>query len=109
MIKKRAAVLLFSLHLIGFFPLNCCFADDQDDGIPADDNIQQYDEIGNHAELNFSYLSQRARSKAAAGVNDAIVSQNGVLNSVILEPGAQINGDIIIIDQSKGNKTIITE
>lgn len=109
MIQKRAAAVLISLFLIGFFPLTCCLADDQDDGIPVDDNIEQYNQIGNHAELNFSYLSQRARSKAAAGVNDAIVSRNGVLNSVILEPGAQINGDIIIIDQSKGDKTIITE
>ena len=44
-------------------------ADDLDDGIPVDDNILQYSEIGNHADLNFSYLSQRARSRAASGVS----------------------------------------
>ena len=41
-------------------------ADDLDDGIPVDDNILLYSEIGNHADLNFSYLSQRARSRAAS-------------------------------------------
>jgi hypothetical protein len=32
-----------------------------------------------------------------------------VLNSVIVEAGAELNGDIIIIDDSKGDKTIVTE
>ena len=84
-------------------------ADDLDDGIPVDDNILLYSEIGNHADLNFSYLSQRARSKASTGVGEAVVGKDAALNSVILEPGAQVNGDIIIIDQSKGDTTIISE
>lgn len=86
-----------------------CLADDLDDGIEVDDNMKQYHEIGNHPDLNFAYLSQRARSRAATGVSDARYARDGTLNSVILEPGAQLNGDIIIIDQSKGDKTIITE
>lgn len=98
----------------GFILLAClvwrpCLADDLDDGIEVDDNIKQYHEIGNHPDLNFAYLSQRARSRAATGIGDAQYAKSGTLNSVILEPGAQINGDIIIIDQSKGDKTIITE
>lgn len=86
-----------------------CLADDLDDGIEVDDNIKQYNEIGDHPDLNFAYLSQRARSRAATGVGEARIAKSGTLNSVILEPGAQLNGDIIIIDQSKGDKTIITE
>ena len=43
--------------------------------------------IGNHADLNFSYLSQRARSRAASGVDDAVVARDGALNSVIVEAG----------------------
>ena len=84
-------------------------ADDLDDGIPVDDNILLYSEIGNHADLNFSYLSQRARSRAASGVDDAVLARDGALNSVIVEAGAELNGDIIIIDDSKGDKTIVTE
>ena len=106
---RTLAALLLSLLFYGFVSLPHCLADDQDDGIPIDDNNQQYHEIGNHADLNFSYLSQRARSKASTGVGEAVVGKDAALNSVILEPGAQVNGDIIIIDQSKGDTTIITE
>lgn len=107
--RTLAAALLLTLLFFGYFSVPNCLADDQDDGIPIDDNNQQYHEIGNHAELNFSYLSQRARSKAATGSSEAIVGKDAALNSVILEPGAQVNGDIYIIDQSKGDTTIITE
>jgi len=101
-------------RVAGFVLLAClawrpCLADDLDDGIEVDDSIKQYHEIGNHPDLNFAYLSQRARSRAATGIGEAQYAKNGTLNSVILEPGAQLNGDIIIIDQSKGDKTIITE
>jgi len=103
-IGMAAGVILFAC--LAWHP---CLADDLDDGIEVDDNIKQYHEIGNHPDLNFAYLSQRARSRAATGVGEAQYAKNGSLNSVILEPGAQLNGDIIIIDQSKGDKTIITE
>ena len=83
-----------------------CRADDLNDGIEADDSVGQYSDL-NTPSKNFSYLAQRARSKAAAGTSDVIQPKDGALNSVILEAGAKINGDIIIIDQSKGNKTII--
>ena len=106
MMRTRKIVLVVGLVLLAWRP---CLADDFDDGIEVDDNMKQYQEIGNHPDLNFAYLSQRARSRAAAGIGDAGNAKNGALNSVILEPGAQINGDIIIIDQSKGDKTIITE
>ena len=50
-----------------------------------------------------------SRSRAASGVDDAVVARDGALNSVIVEAGAELNGDIIIIDDSKGDKTIVTE
>jgi len=37
-----------------------------------------------------------------------VLSDSGALNSVILESGAEINGDIIIIDDSSGDKTILS-
>ncbi len=88
-------------------------ADDLDDGIPIDDSIEKYDQIGDHVDTNFSYLSLRARSEAAVRSSDAgtIVreSDNSLLNSVVLKPGATVQGDIIIIDQSRGDKTIVTQ
>ncbi len=90
-----------------------CLGDDLDDGIPIDDSIDRYDQIGDHVETNFSYLSLRARSEAEARIDDTntIVreSDNSLLNSVVLKPGATVQGDIIIIDQSRGDKTIVTQ
>jgi hypothetical protein len=109
MMRTQKRVLVAGLVLLACFTWRPCLADDLDDGIEVDDNMKQYQDIGNHPDLNFAYLSQRARSRAATGIGDAGNAKDGALNSVILEPGAQINGDIIIIDQSKGDKTIITE
>jgi hypothetical protein len=103
------AALRVSLLCAVVFASSWCLADDQDDGIEMDDNIRQYHEIGNRPDLNFAYLSQRARSRAATGAGEAKYAKDSTLNSVILEAGSQLNGDIIIIDQSKGDKTIITE
>lgn len=107
--RTRKIGLFAGLVLLTCLAWSSCLADDLDDGIEVDDNIKQYHEIGNHPDLNFAYLSQRARSRAATGVGEARLAKDGTLNSVILEPGSQVNGDIIIIDQSKGDKTIITE
>ena len=85
-----------------------CRADDLNDGIEIDDGVDKYSEI-NTPKKNFSYLAQRARSKASSGASNIISSKEGALNSVLIEPGARLNGDIVIIDQSKGNRTIINE
>ncbi|WP_028317490.1 hypothetical protein [Desulfobulbus elongatus] len=85
-----------------------CRADDFDDGIEADESSLQYGDLGS-SNKNFSYLAQRARSKARSGSGDVVLSDGGSLNSVILDAGAQINGDIIIIDDSKGDKTVIAK
>lgn len=84
-----------------------CLAMDQDDGIAIDDDSQQYEDIST-SRKNFSYLTQRARSKAAAGSDDVVLSDAGMLNSVILESGAQIKGDVVIIDESSGDKTVLS-
>lgn len=99
-------------HIATLLLLACCAAspacaDDQDDGITADDSVQSYSDIGSSSR-NFSYLAQRARSKASSGSGDVVLSESGALNSVILDAGAEINGDIIIIDDSSGDKTVIS-
>lgn len=100
--------LMFLVVCACLSPIAPCWADDQDDGIQIDDTVQSYDQISK-SNKNYSYLTQRARSKAASGSSDVVSSKDGLLNSVILESGAKINGDIIIIDDSKGDKTIISE
>ena len=75
--------------------------------IQADDEVSSYEDLSSSGK-NFSYLAQRARSKAASGSGDVVLSDSGALNSVILESGAEINGDIIIIDDSSGDKTILS-
>jgi len=88
-----------------------CLADDLDDGIPIDDHISEYDQIGDSIDKNFSYIALRVQSDAAARssvmANEQYMDEGSVLNSVILQAGAKVQGDIIIIDQSKGDKTII--
>lgn len=106
--RTMTATLLTLLILAAFSPVVSSRADDQDDGIAIDDGVESYDQISK-SNQNFSYLAQRARSKAAAGGGHVLTPANGFLNSVILESGAEINGDIIIIDDSKGDKTIISQ
>lgn len=106
--RTITAILMSLLFLAAFSPVVSSRADDQDDGIAIDDSVQSYDQISKSSQ-NFSYLAQRARSKAASGGGHVLTSDNGILNSVILESGAEINGDIIIIDDSKGDKTIISQ
>ncbi|ADW16605.1 hypothetical protein Despr_0424 [Desulfobulbus propionicus DSM 2032] len=101
------ATLVLSLLLTGIFRADPVRADDLDDGITIDDSAYSYGNISSSSQ-NFSYLAQRARSKAASGSGDVVLSDSGALNSVILDAGAQINGDIIIIDDSSGDKTVIS-
>ena len=86
-------------------------ADDLDDGIPIDDSLMEYDQIGDSVEPNYAYIALRAQSDAASRSDkqlDGLTSDQGsMVNSVILEAGSRVQGNIIIIDQSKGDKTII--
>ena len=104
---QNFTIVLLSLVLTGLAGSNFCRAQDQDDGIAIDDNTQGYDDISS-SNKNFSYLTQRARSKAASGSGDVVLSDAGALNSVILQSGAQINGDVVIIDDSSGDKTVLS-
>jgi hypothetical protein len=105
--RTITATLMLALFLAGGSGAAVpCLADDLNDGIEADESIQH--ELGSSSK-NFSYLAQRARSKARSGSGDVVLSDAGALNSVIMDAGARINGDIIIIDDSKGDKTVIAQ
>lgn len=106
--RAITVTLLFVVFLTALCLVSPGRADDLSDGIEADDAIGTYSEISG-ANRNFSYLAQRARSKAASGSGGVVLADGGALNSVILDSGARINGDIIIIDDSKGDKTVISK
>jgi len=109
--KQSISTVLYCL-LLCCSPCSPCHADDLDDGIPIDDSLMEYDQIGESIEPNYSYVALRAQSDAAARLdtehNDLLINEGSILNSVILEAGASVQGDIIIIDQSKGDKTLIS-
>lgn len=108
--RTLTLTLMLALLLTGGYGVTAapCLADDLNDGIEADESSTQYGELGSSSR-NYSYLKQRAKSLARSGSGDVVLSDSGSLNSVIMDAGAQINGDIIIIDESKGDKTVIAK
>jgi hypothetical protein len=91
------------------------FCSDLDDGIPADDNVSSYDELGN-PEQNINFIKMNAKSNAKRqqkleddGSGKGKGKGGGAMNSVVMGPGSNVKGDIIIIDESKGDKTQVVE
>ena len=91
-------------------------AGDLDDGISkyTDDSIAKWDEMGK-ADKNIKFIVLNAKSKATLG-NEPGKKTGGTgktgdanMNSVVMGPGSNVRGDIIIIDQSKGSKTNIAQ
>ena len=86
------------------------FAGDLDDDISTftDESISKDDELGK-ADKNIKFIVLNAKSKAASAKDTSAViggsdSGDANLNSVLLGAGSNVHGDIIIIDQSKGDK-----
>lgn len=102
------------LAVFSFFPTSSP-AGDLDDGISkfTDESISKDDDLGN-PEKNIKFIVMKAKSQAAMGAkkgDDATqgATGSGNMNSVILGPGSNIKGDIIIIDESKGDKTQVVQ
>jgi hypothetical protein len=89
-------------------------ADDLDDGISkqTDDAVSGYDELGSK-DRNIKFIKMNAKSQAKVRSNKdgqvAGASGGANMNSVVMGPGSNIKGDIIIIDESKGPKTIVAD
>ena len=92
-----------------------CLALDIDDGINIDDSISDYHELGK-IQKNISYIVLNSISKTYTSMSSGDVVIDGAhgtannisVNSVIVGSGSNIRGDIIIIDQSQGDKTAIS-
>lgn len=112
--------LLLSLLVVSFticLLSGLSLAGDLDDGISkyTDDGISKYDNLG-QPDKNIKYIITRAKAKAAMGEKKGSSSADGTsdtstgnMNSVVMGPGGNIRGDIIIIDQSKGDKTQVVQ
>lgn len=92
-----------------------CYGNDLDDGIPIDDQpMSDFDNVNRDVNITFIKMRAKSQAKVTAGeVNDGetIVSKDptGSINSVISGPGSTFRGDVIIIDQSKGDKTVVVD
>ena len=118
--KKNSTI--FFIVLIFFFLVfvNTSFSGDLDDGMSkyTDDGISSYDNLGD-VDKNIKFIKLDAKSKAevrtraAQSGSDSGGSMNSSssanMNSVVLGAGGTIKGDIIIIDESRGNKTQVVD
>lgn len=107
---------LFLVTILFFaFGAGNIWAGDLDDGISSftDDSISKWDNLGKKdRNINFIKLDAKSRAKvrANAGITTGTSSAgSGNMNSVVLGPGGNVRGDIIIIDESKGDKTQVVE
>lgn len=89
-------------------------AGDFDDGISnyTEDNVSKWDELG-EKDRNVNFIKLKAKSQAAVRANSGGVvtgtTGDGNMNSVVLGAGGTVHGDIIIIDESRGDKTQVVE
>ncbi len=105
----RIPIYLAAASMVGLLHGNICLADDLDDGIAkpvTDEAIAKDDEIG-QADRNIKFLKQKAKGQARMDQSSGRTGQSGDsnMNSVVLGAGSNVRGDIIIIDESRGNKT----
>jgi hypothetical protein len=107
--------ILLLIITISVSIINSCLALDIDDGIDIDDSITDYHELGK-MQKNISYIVLNSISKSYTSMSsdDVVIddangtAKNISVNSVIVGSGSNIHGDIIIIDQSQGDKAAIS-
>ena len=111
-IIKITSLLLF----ISLIAMSSGYCGDLDDGISkfTDDKISKWDDLGKKdINVNFIKLNARSqadvRSKRGKNVDTGAGSGGANMNSVVLGAGGVIRGDVIIIDDSRGDKTQIVE
>lgn len=94
------------------------FSGDLDDGISTytDDSINKWDELG-QKDRNVTFIKMNAKSKANVmkKSGEGIAGSSGTgsgsanMNSVVMGAGTEVKGDIIIIDDSSGDKTLVSD
>jgi len=104
---KKLFIITFVLSLL--FALSAGAAD-IDDGISSylDDPIANYDTLGS-VEPNVEYIILNAKSRSTLSPGEDVVAgedSTGNINSVVVGTGSIVYGDIIVIDNSLGDKVL---
>lgn len=112
--QRNWITLVISLMAAFTMGIGVSFGGDLDDGISKanEDGISSYDDMGS-ADKNINFIKQNAKSRAKVRAkldpNSALTGQTGGgnMNSVVMGAGSNVKGDIYIIDNSKGSKSIV--
>jgi len=104
----RKLLLLFFALLFVSKPGLVLANDDLEDKISkaTDDSIDKDDELG-QKDHNVKFLKMKAKSGSSGSMQGKSGDAN--MNSVVLGAGSNVRGDIIILDESKGNKVNTTK
>jgi len=117
---KFTNVIIAMVFLVSAAMPCTVFSNDLDDGISnyTDDSVKKWDQLGKK-DRNVTFIKMNARSKAMVmkksgeGLVGSNASGSGSgaanMNSVVMGAGSTIKGDIIIIDDSKGDKTLVAD
>jgi hypothetical protein len=108
MMKKKGFWFVHILWVLWISP--ACFGSDLDDGIPIEDMpISEMENV--NKDVNITFIKMNARSQAGVNPDKGVVSKDptGSINSVVTGPGSTFKGDIIIIDEGKGDRTVIVD
>ncbi|MBI9083806.1 MAG: hypothetical protein JEZ11_09425 [Desulfobacterales bacterium] len=112
--QRKSIVTVISLLAAFTLGLGVSFGGDLDDGISKanEDGISSYDSMGS-ADKNVNFIKRNAKSRAKVRAkldpNSTLTGQTGGgnMNSVVMGAGSNVRGDIYIIDDSKGSKSIV--
>jgi hypothetical protein len=97
-------MLILALILFSVSPEQVTANDDLEDKISkaTDESIDKDDELG-QKDHNIKFLKMKAKSGKSSGTVQG-KSGDANMNSVVMGAGSNVRGDIIIIDESKGDK-----
>ncbi|MDQ7834872.1 MAG: hypothetical protein RDU24_05780 [Humidesulfovibrio sp.] len=101
---KRASLIPFILALTLVF-CGSALAKDMDDKIGNDDGFEFDNDL--KRSTNVKYTKVKAKSDAKRDKGGSIEAGDGDTNINSVVAGGNIYGDIVIIDEGKGNKNII--
>lgn len=112
---KNICIFIFLLVFLVLFA-GTAWCNDLDDGMSSytDDSISKWDNLGKK-DRNINFIKMNAKSRALVrqkngGKNGTSTgSGDANMNSVVMGAGSNVKGDIIIIDESKGDKTLIAD
>jgi hypothetical protein len=112
--QRKSIKIVIGLLMVFTMGMGLSFGGDLNDGISKynEDGISSYDDMGS-ADKNINFIKQNAKSRAKVRAkldpNSALTGQTGGgnMNSVVMGAGSNVRGDIYIIDNSKGSKSIV--